>query len=58
MIVVDDQQERTEREEQAKEKTQEKALAKRKANRINTKGDELMYEPTKRVATPTIIGGK
>ena len=52
----DEQQERTERVEQAKEKIKDKALATRRANLINTHGDELMYSPAKHYTAPTITG--
>ena len=52
----DEQQERTERAEQAKEKTRDKALATRQAALINTRGDELMYSPVKHFTAPTITG--
>ncbi|KAF8600663.1 hypothetical protein BDV93DRAFT_559155 [Ceratobasidium sp. AG-I] len=54
--MIEQQQERIERDEQAKEKSQEKALAKRRANLINDKGDDLMYKPVKSYVAPTITG--
>ena len=57
LILGDQQQERYERVEQAKEKTKGKALATRWVNLINNKGDELMYKPVVLSPQPTITGG-
>ncbi|KAF8593809.1 hypothetical protein BDV93DRAFT_566128 [Ceratobasidium sp. AG-I] len=54
--MLDEQQERAERGEQAKEQAKEKALVTRQAKVINKEGDDLMYRPVKRPATPTVTG--
>ncbi|KAF8594475.1 hypothetical protein BDV93DRAFT_565393, partial [Ceratobasidium sp. AG-I] len=54
--MIERKQEQVQRGEQAKEKKREKAQVKHRANRINHKGDELMYRPAESFVAPTLTG--
>lgn len=58
LTLVDEKQERLKRVEDTKAKAKGKAIAKRRANLINTRGDELMYKPVGSIVAPTLTGGK